>query len=160
MQREARSRDLHLARTVLDDDVAVLADSAGLLRISLGRAGVGLRLEVVLLVRHLPSPTPSPCHQKRKRKKRIPRIRSPRFPSSGREGQRGPPLTEESAARRWEGEAGASDAAIRTTRVPHGRSTRVLYAAGAGVAARADRGLHCAAQCGPPRPLFRRDVKL
>ena len=44
----------HLAGTVLDDDVAVLADGAGLLRVRLGGAGVGLGLEVVLLgVRHL-----------------------------------------------------------------------------------------------------------
>jgi len=45
---------MYLARTVLDDDVAVLADGAGLLRIGLGGAGVGLGLKVVLLgVRHL-----------------------------------------------------------------------------------------------------------
>ena len=37
-----------LARAAFDDDVAVLADSAGLLRESLGGSGVGLRLEVVL----------------------------------------------------------------------------------------------------------------
>jgi len=44
------SGDLNnLAGTVLDDDVAVLADGAGLLRVRLGGAGVGLGLEVVLL---------------------------------------------------------------------------------------------------------------
>lgn len=43
----------HLAGTSLDDDVAVLADGAGLLRVGLGGAGVGLGLELVLLVRHL-----------------------------------------------------------------------------------------------------------
>lgn len=43
----------HLAGTSLDDDVPVLADGAGLLRVGLGGAGVGLGLELVLLVRHL-----------------------------------------------------------------------------------------------------------
>jgi len=49
------SGDLNnLAWTVLDDDVSTLTDSAGLLRVCLGRAGVGLGLEVVVLaVLHL-----------------------------------------------------------------------------------------------------------
>jgi hypothetical protein len=45
---------LYLAGAVLDDDVSVLADGPGLLRVGLGGAGVGLGLEVVLLrVRHV-----------------------------------------------------------------------------------------------------------
>lgn len=44
----------YLAGAVLDDDVAVLANGAGLLRVGLGSAGVSLRLELVLFaVRHL-----------------------------------------------------------------------------------------------------------
>jgi hypothetical protein len=47
----------YLARAVLDDDVSILADGTGLLRVGLGRAGVGPGLEVVLLgVRHLGQP--------------------------------------------------------------------------------------------------------
>lgn len=47
------SGDLHnLARPAFDDNVTVLADGTGLLRVRLGGSGVGLRLEVVLLVRH------------------------------------------------------------------------------------------------------------
>lgn len=42
----------NLAGTALDDDVTVLTDGAGLLRVSLGGSGVGLRLEMVLLVGH------------------------------------------------------------------------------------------------------------
>lgn len=46
--------NLHnLAGPPLDDDVAVLPDRSGLLRVRLRRPGVGLRLEVVLLVRHV-----------------------------------------------------------------------------------------------------------
>lgn len=44
---------INLARTSFNDDVAVLTDISGLLWVSLGGSGVGLRLEVVLLVRHL-----------------------------------------------------------------------------------------------------------
>ena len=45
---------MNLARTVLDDDVAILANSTSLLRVSLGGSGIGLGLEVVLLaVRHV-----------------------------------------------------------------------------------------------------------
>jgi len=43
----------NLARAALDDEVAVLADSAGLLREGLGGPGVGLVLEGVLAVRHI-----------------------------------------------------------------------------------------------------------
>lgn len=42
-----------LARAILDDDVAVLADGTGLLRVGLGRSGVGFGLEMVLLVGHI-----------------------------------------------------------------------------------------------------------
>ena len=35
---------LYLAGAILDDDVSVLADGAGLLRVGLGGAGVGLGL--------------------------------------------------------------------------------------------------------------------
>jgi len=53
-QSRGLERWIYLAGAVLDDEVAVLADGAGLLRVGLGRAGVGIRLEVVLLgVRHL-----------------------------------------------------------------------------------------------------------
>ena len=44
--------DKNLAGPALDDNVTILADGSSLLRISLGSSGVGLRLEVVLLVRH------------------------------------------------------------------------------------------------------------
>lgn len=44
--------EFHLAGTTLDDDVTAFADGAGLLRIGLGGSGIGLWLEVVLLVRH------------------------------------------------------------------------------------------------------------
>lgn len=42
----------NLAGPVLDYDVAILANGSGLLRESLGRSGVGLGVEVVLLVGH------------------------------------------------------------------------------------------------------------
>jgi hypothetical protein len=42
----------YLARAVLDDDVAVLADGSGLLGEGLGGAGIGLVLEGVLGIRH------------------------------------------------------------------------------------------------------------
>lgn len=47
-----REEKVNLARAVFDDNVTVLADGTSLLRVSLGSSGVGLRLEVVLLVRH------------------------------------------------------------------------------------------------------------
>ena len=40
---------MNLARMVLDDDVAILANSTSLLRVSLGVSGIGLGLIVVLL---------------------------------------------------------------------------------------------------------------
>ena len=43
---------VHLAGPLLDDEVGALADGSGLLRKGLGRSGVGLGLEVVLIVRH------------------------------------------------------------------------------------------------------------
>jgi hypothetical protein len=47
---------IYLAGAVLDDEVAALADGAGLLRVGLGRAGIGLGLELVVFgVRHLPT---------------------------------------------------------------------------------------------------------
>ena len=42
----------NLAGPGLDDNVTILADGAGLLWIGLGSSGIGLRLEVVLLVGH------------------------------------------------------------------------------------------------------------
>lgn len=42
----------NLARTAFDDNVSVLTDSPGLLGISFGSSGVGLGLELMLLVRH------------------------------------------------------------------------------------------------------------
>jgi len=50
--KEQEGKRKNLARAVFDDDVAVLANGAGLLRKGLGGAGVGLGLEMVLLVRH------------------------------------------------------------------------------------------------------------
>ena len=51
---ETEQKRLNLARTVLDDDVAILTNSTSLLRVSLGGSGIGLGLEVVLLtVRHV-----------------------------------------------------------------------------------------------------------
>lgn len=47
-----RKGKANLARAILDDDMAILTDGAGLLRESLGGAGVGLVLESVLGVRH------------------------------------------------------------------------------------------------------------
>lgn len=47
-----KRRDLNLAGAVLDVDVAVFADGTGLLRVGFGGSGVGLGLEMVLLVRH------------------------------------------------------------------------------------------------------------
>jgi hypothetical protein len=47
-----REEKVNLARAVFDDNVTVLADGTSLLRVSLGSSGVGLGLEVVLLVRH------------------------------------------------------------------------------------------------------------
>ena len=41
-----------LAGTILDHNVAVLTDGAGLLREGFGGTGIALRLEVVLFVRH------------------------------------------------------------------------------------------------------------
>lgn len=52
-----RVRDL--AGTILDDNVAVLTDGAGLLRVGFGSTGVSLRLEVMLFVRHAFSLCPS-----------------------------------------------------------------------------------------------------
>ena len=46
---ETEQKRLNLARTILDDDVAILANSTSLLRVSLGVSGIGLRLVVVLL---------------------------------------------------------------------------------------------------------------
>ncbi|RRT66008.1 hypothetical protein BHE74_00007659 [Ensete ventricosum] len=42
----------NLAGPVLDDDVPVLAYRSSLLRVGLGRSGIGLRLEMMLFVRH------------------------------------------------------------------------------------------------------------
>ena len=42
----------NLARTVLDDDVAILTNRTSLLGVSLGSTGIGLGLKLVLLVRH------------------------------------------------------------------------------------------------------------
>lgn len=42
----------NLAGPVLDDDVPILADRSSLLRVGLGRSGIGLRLEMMLFVRH------------------------------------------------------------------------------------------------------------
>lgn len=50
MEFDRQKRDL--ARPPFDDYVAIFADSAGLLRVSLGGAGIGLRLKLMLLVRH------------------------------------------------------------------------------------------------------------
>lgn len=47
-----KGKGKHLAGPVLDDNVTVLANGSGLLRIGLGCAGVSLGLEVVLFVRH------------------------------------------------------------------------------------------------------------
>lgn len=52
MKTKLNKKDDDLAWTILDNDVSVFADSAGLLRISLGSSGIGLWLEVVFLVRH------------------------------------------------------------------------------------------------------------
>ena len=46
---ETEQKRLNLARTVLDDDIAILANSTSLLRVSLGVSGIGLGLVVVLL---------------------------------------------------------------------------------------------------------------
>ena len=46
---ETEQKRLNLARTVLDDDVAILANSTSLMRVSLGVSGIGLGLVVVLL---------------------------------------------------------------------------------------------------------------
>ena len=46
---ETEQKRLNLARTILDDDVAILANSTSLLRVSLGVSGIGLGLVVVLL---------------------------------------------------------------------------------------------------------------
>lgn len=43
---------INLAGAILDDNVTILTNSSGLLGESLRRAGVGFRLEVMLLVRH------------------------------------------------------------------------------------------------------------
>ena len=57
---------LYLAGAILDDDVSVLADGAGLLRVGLGGAGVGLGLEVVLLrVRHVRESCSDPSNKRR-----------------------------------------------------------------------------------------------
>ena len=46
---ETEQKRLNFARTVLDDDVAILVNSTSLLRVSLGVSGIGLGLVVVLL---------------------------------------------------------------------------------------------------------------
>lgn len=45
-------KSANLARSVLDNDVTVLTDGAGLLRVSLRSSGVSLGFKVMLLVRH------------------------------------------------------------------------------------------------------------
>lgn len=52
-KRNFRSEQAYLARTTFDDDITVFANRSGLLRKCLGGAGVGLRLKVVLFVRHI-----------------------------------------------------------------------------------------------------------
>lgn len=52
----------NLAGPVLDDDVPILADRSSLLRVGLGRSGIGLRLEMMLFVRH------DRCRNNRKRR--------------------------------------------------------------------------------------------
>ena len=47
---------VYLAGTAFDDDVTVLTDGTGLLRVGFGGSGVGLGLEVVLFVRHVYPP--------------------------------------------------------------------------------------------------------
>lgn len=42
----------YLAGSLLDDNVGVLANCSGLLRVSLGRSGVSLGIEVMIIVRH------------------------------------------------------------------------------------------------------------
>ena len=44
--------ETYLARTVLDDDITVLADGTSLLRDGLGSTSIGLMLEGVLRIRH------------------------------------------------------------------------------------------------------------
>lgn len=63
---EKKEKGRNLAGPVLDYDVAIFANGTSLLRESLGRSGVGLGVEVVLLVRHrctvvCPSSISGPC---------------------------------------------------------------------------------------------------
>ena len=51
-ERKKKKEVGHLAGSVLDYDVAIFANGSSLLRKSLGSSGVGLGVEVVLLVRH------------------------------------------------------------------------------------------------------------
>ena len=46
-------KQLNLARTTLDDDVAVLTDGTSLLRVGLRGTGISLRLKMVFLIRHV-----------------------------------------------------------------------------------------------------------
>ena len=123
---------------------------------------------VLLGVRHLPSWTEEPAAKS----SRLPQIRIPpgsQLAGADRRGLRAKERGGGRSPRKAPREGGRprrrrSDAAIRLTRVPHGRSTRLLYAAplaGARVcfvAAPTGRGILAAAQRGPSRPLFRRDV--
>jgi hypothetical protein len=51
-EQKSRHPGAHLAGPLLDDEVRALADGSGLLREGLGRSGVSLGLEVMLIVRH------------------------------------------------------------------------------------------------------------
>jgi hypothetical protein len=74
--RSQNCAHIYLAGAVLDDDEAVLTDGASLLRVGLGRSGVGLRFEVVLLrVRH-----GDPCKKKKETNNKIRKLASIRIP--------------------------------------------------------------------------------
>ncbi|MFS7972091.1 hypothetical protein Hanom_Chr09g00840691 [Helianthus anomalus] len=47
------NKNTNLASTILDNNVAALADGTSLLRISLGSSGIGLGFKLVLFVRHV-----------------------------------------------------------------------------------------------------------